>query len=146
MNPQIIITPCSWAMITTALPAMLISEGRSATAASVEISTAASRSTVLYYVSLAGSNQNSFNITYSYVDAKYTSQALAIKSSIGGICGFLSSLAGSRVLSAVQDNGNMLFGLRVYGQQILGFVSFLLTISTVLFIRTVIIKQKVMIQ
>lgn len=35
--------------------------------------------TVLYYVSLAETNQNSFNITYSYVDAKYTAQAMAIK-------------------------------------------------------------------
>ncbi len=68
--------------------------------------------TVLYSASLAGSNQNSFNIIYSYVDSRYFSQALAIKSSIGGLMGFLASLAGGRVLSLVQENGNRFLGSR----------------------------------
>ena len=50
--------------------------------------------TILYNCAFAGTNQNSFNITYSYVDSKYITQAMAFKNSIGGICGFLASVLG----------------------------------------------------
>lgn len=101
---------------------------------------------VLYNVSLAGSNQNSFNIAYSYVDSKYIVQAMAIKNSIGGIFGFLISLLGSKILSAVQSNGNELFGIHIYGQQVLAAVSFIILIVTIIYIKCVIERQKVMIQ
>lgn len=102
--------------------------------------------TVLFNVSLAGSNQNSFNIMYSYVKSEYFVHASAIKSSICGIFGFGASIVGSRILAYVQSNGNMLFGIPVYGQQILGAISFLIMIIVILFIHFVVEKQKVMIQ
>ncbi len=102
--------------------------------------------TVLYYVSLAGTNMNSFNITYSYVDAKYTTQAMAIKYSIGGIFGFAASLLGGQILSTVQNHQNMVFGIQVYGQQILAAVSFGLTVITIVYAKVVIEKQTVKIQ
>ena len=101
---------------------------------------------VLYNISLAGSNQNSFNITYSYVDSKYIIQAMAIKNSIGGIFGFLISLLGSKILSAVQSNGNSVFGIPMYGQQLLSALSFVILVVTVVFIHLVVEKQKVKIQ
>ena len=102
--------------------------------------------TTLYAVSVAGTNQNSFNIIYSYVDQKYFVQASAIKSSISGILGFGSSLVGSRILAFVQANGNSLFGLPVYGQQLLSLISFAGIICAFLFAHFVVGKQKVMIQ
>ncbi len=102
--------------------------------------------TVLYYVSLAGTNMNSFNITYSYVDAKYVTQAIAIKYSIGGIFGFAASLLGGQILTSVQNNQNMVLGIHVYGQQILAFISFVLTIAAIIFTKVVIEKQKIKIQ
>ena len=101
---------------------------------------------VLYNISIAGSNQNSFNIAYSYVDSKYIVQAMAIKNSIGGIFGFLISLLGSKILSAVQANGNKLFGIHLYGQQLLAAVSFVILTVTVIYIKYVIEKQRVIIQ
>ncbi len=102
--------------------------------------------TVLYSVSLAGTNQNSFNITYSYVDAKYIAQAMAIKYSIGGIFGFMASIMGGRILSIVQANDNIVLGVRIYGQQILAFISFVLTVIAVVFTKLIIEKQKVKVQ
>ena len=102
--------------------------------------------TLLYNISLAGINQNLSNITYSYVDAKYFVQASAIKNSIAGLCGFGASFAASRLLSAVQENGNTVFGIEIYGQQILSAISFVLLIIALIFSKTVIGKQKVMIQ
>lgn len=102
--------------------------------------------TVLYNVSLAGSNQNAFNITYSYVKSDYIVHAVAIKNSIGGIFGFCASLVGSKILNYIQGNGNMLFGIPMYGQQFLCLITFVIIVLNVLFIKFVIEKQKVMVQ
>ena len=102
--------------------------------------------TVLYQASLAGTNQNSFNMTYHYIQEKYITQAIAIKDSIGGLCGFAASLLGGKILTAVQQNGNCLFGIPVYGQQVLSAFSFLLVLVAVLFTKFVIEKQSVTVQ
>ena len=102
--------------------------------------------TILFSIGISGINQNFINIVYSYVDSDFFVEASAIKNSIGGLCGFIASLAASRLLSYVQSNGNMLFGIHVYGQQVLSLISLVLMIVAILFNRFVIQKQKVMIQ
>lgn len=99
--------------------------------------------TVLYHCCLAGTNMNSFHITYSYVDETYITQAMAVKNSIGGLCGFLASILAGRILAAVQANGNMVFGVHVYGQQLLSGISFLIVVIAIVFTGKVIVKQPV---
>ena len=99
--------------------------------------------TVFYSVSFAGLNQNSYNIVYSYVDSKYIVQAMAIKNSIAGVIGFLISLVAGRILSFIQGNGNTLFGIKIYGQQLLAVFSVLILIVTIIYVYTVIEKQSV---
>ncbi len=100
--------------------------------------------TVLYTGSLAGTNMNSFNITYSYVDSEYITQAMAIKNCVGGIFGFGASLVAGKLLSVIQANGNIVFGIHIYGQQVLSIVSFILSAITILFVKFVVEKQEVM--
>lgn len=100
--------------------------------------------TVLYNLSMAGVNANSYNVLYSYVDSDYFVEALAIKNSIGGICGFATSILAGVLLDLVQKNGNTLFGIQVYGQQLLSAISFVLTVATFLLVKLVIEKQRVM--
>lgn len=102
--------------------------------------------TILYNVSMAGTNQNAFNITYSYVKSEFVTQAMAIKYSIGGIFGFIASILGGKILSAVQESGNVVFGINLYGQQLLSAISFLLIVAAIIFTRIVLEKQKVLIQ
>lgn len=102
--------------------------------------------TILHAVSAAGTNQNSFNILYSYVDQKYFVQAYAIKCSISGVIGFLASLVGSAILGAVQANGNSLFGMTVYGQQVLAAISLLFSVAAALYTHFVLGRQKVTLQ
>lgn len=102
--------------------------------------------TILYDCSLAGTNQNSYNITYSYVDSKYVPQAMAFKNSIGGICGFIASLAGGKLVSVVQANGNMIFGMHIYVQQLLSVISLIVVLIAIAYTTKVIEKQKIMIQ
>ncbi len=102
--------------------------------------------TVLYNMSTAGTNQNSFNITYSYVDSDYIAQAMAFKNSIGGIFGFLASVTGGRLLGFVQSHDNMFFGVHIYGQQILSGISLIFVTACIIFISKVIEKQEVKLQ
>ncbi|MBR5156737.1 MAG: MFS transporter [Clostridia bacterium] len=100
--------------------------------------------TILFNCSYAGTNQNSSNITYSYVDSKYIAQAMAIKNCIGGVFGFAASLLGGKVLDIIQSNGNMIFGIHIYGQQVLAGITVVMLIITLIFTKTVIAKQTVM--
>lgn len=93
---------------------------------------------------MAGINANSYNMTYSYVKDEYFVQALAIKSSIGGVAGFLASLLGGWILSRIQNAGNRFLGMAVYGQQVLNGLSFVLCILVLIYTIRVIDKQKVM--
>lgn len=102
--------------------------------------------TVFYSMSMAGINQNNFNISYSYVDSAYITQAIALKNSIAGLCGFGASFLGGKILAAIQNNGNSLWGVPMYGQQLLSFISFILVGAAILFTRLVIAKQKVKMQ
>ena len=97
--------------------------------------------TVLYSCSMAGTNQNSYNITYSYVDNRYITQATAIKYSIGGVCGFAASILAGKILSFIQGSGNQLFGITMYGQQLLAAISFLVILAAIFFTGKVIEKK-----
>lgn len=97
---------------------------------------------VLYAVSQAGTNQNMTNILYSFVPLDYFVYASVLKASIGGVCGFLASLAGSRMLAAVQAQGNLFLGVPLYGQQLLSLLSCLLMCAAALFTRRALSRQQ----
>lgn len=101
---------------------------------------------ILYNCANAGIGQNSTNITYSYIDIKYVTQAMAIKNCIGGLCGFGASLLAGKILDLIQANGNMIFGIHMYGQQVLAAISLVITVLTIVYINAVIEKQQVMVQ
>ena len=102
--------------------------------------------TILYNCSFAGTNMNSYNIAYSYVDEQYVTQAMSVKNCIGGLFGFGTSVIAGRILAAVQANGNTILGIPMYGQQLLSAISFAITVVLIVYIKTVIEKQKIMIQ
>ncbi len=102
--------------------------------------------TILFNCCQAGVNQNSFNITYNYVDGNYIAEAMAVKNSIGGVFGFLASVAGSKILDIIQKNGNIFLGISCYGQQVLSGISLILVMGAILFINKKIKKEKVIVQ
>ena len=96
-----------------------------------------------YSSAMAGVSQNFNNIAFSYVDAKYYVEAVEIKNSISGICGFVTSLIGAAILDAVQKNGNQLFGIKVYGQQVLALIAFVIVVFNILFTKFVLEKRPI---
>ena len=81
-----------------------------------------------YGFSMAGINGGLMNILFDHVSLDERSAALGIQSALQGISGFVSSLFGSMILTAIQQNGNSLFGFHVYGQQVLSAISFMLCV------------------
>ena len=65
---------------------------------------------------------------------------------IGGLCGFLMSLISGEILAAIQANGNMLFGIPVYGQQVLAVISTAGIVTCILILHFVVEKQEVLVQ
>lgn len=100
--------------------------------------------TVLSNIAETGISANTNNMTYNYVKIDYFVQAQAIRSSIAGVLGFLASLAGSWILAVIQENGNVVFGFHLYGQQVLAFLSFLIVLAAIAFNKRVVAKQKIM--
>lgn len=98
--------------------------------------------TLLSAISQAAMGSNLFNIMYDVVPPEHFVQASAIRNCTGGVFGFLASLAGSRILTFVQDSGNAFLGLSVYGQQLLSAVSFLLCVGTALYVHKFLLKKR----
>ncbi|MBP3361916.1 MAG: MFS transporter [Clostridia bacterium] len=98
----------------------------------------------VFNISCAGSEMNAYNIVYNYIDKKYFVAALAIKNSIGGVCGLLISIVAGKLLSVVQADGNTVFGIQIYGQQLLSFVSFVMFMLTAFYIKKVFSKYELM--
>lgn len=98
--------------------------------------------TILLSISQAGVAQNLMNILYDYVPVEYFVQASSIRNCISGALGFAASLAGSWVLNLVQSRNNQLFGITVYGQQLMACLSFALTMAAALYVRVTMGKRK----
>ncbi|MBQ8637330.1 MAG: MFS transporter [Clostridia bacterium] len=97
---------------------------------------------ILYYISMAGINGGLINIVFDYADEKSRTAVLGIKTAIGGLCGFFSTIVGGWLLDLVQKNGNSLFGITVYAQQVLSFITFIGLILTIIYMRKVVHKLK----
>ncbi len=79
-----------------------------------------------------------------YIGRDSVVQAMAIKNSIGGLCGFGTTLLSGKVLGYIQANGSMLFGIPMYGQQFLSAFSCIVFLIAAIFCHKVITKQEVM--
>ena len=97
---------------------------------------------VLYFISMAGINGGLMNIVFDYTDETNRTSVLGIKTAVGGVCGFLATIVGGWLLDYIQKSGNMLFGLNVYAQQVLSFITFAGIVLIVFYMKFVIQKLK----
>ena len=92
---------------------------------------------------LAGVNSGLMNLVYDYVSPESRSSALGIKSAVGGIAGFLTTVAAGYLLELVQGHGGVtLFGASLTAQQILSLLSFAVMIILAVYLKTVVFKMK----
>lgn len=92
----------------------------------------------IYYIcnaiAMAGINSALINLCYDYVTVDKRADALAVSLALAGVCGFLSTLAVSPLVSFIQKNDNHLFGLHVYAPQVLSCIACLLTIVAMAYV------------
>ncbi|MCR5485700.1 MAG: MFS transporter [Clostridiales bacterium] len=98
--------------------------------------------TVLFNVGIAGISENMLNIPYDYVEEKYMAEANAISSGIMGIAGFLSSLVAGALFSYIESRGNVIFGVRIHGQQTLALIALILLLITMLYNKCAVGRMK----
>ncbi len=81
---------------------------------------------VLHSIGMAGINSATINLIYDYVPYDQRTMALAVQQTFAGCTGFFVTLAISPLVAWVQNNGNHVFGIHVYAQQLLSLLSCLI--------------------
>ena len=97
---------------------------------------------MLTAVAMAGINSATINLIYDYVDKEKRMCALALNGTCGGFAGFFTTLAVSPLVSFIQNNGNQIFGVQVYAQQVVSAISFVLVLGVIFYLNFVVAKLK----
>lgn len=96
----------------------------------------------LYYfffgIAMGGISSSTINLIFDYVDSEKISDSFAITQAVSGLVGFLSTVILSTLVSFVKANGNSIFGINAYAQQICSLISLLVTVSLVIYLKKVI--------
>lgn len=100
----------------------------------------------LYYIfhgaALGGINSALINLVFDYVSVEKRSDSLAICQAGSGLMGFVATLLASTLVSFIQKQGNQLFGINIYAQQVVSAIACLITFFTILYIRRRILTKK----
>jgi len=96
---------------------------------------------LLNAISMGGINGGTINLIYDYVPHEQRVAALALQNSIAGVCGFLTTLAFSRLVDHIQANGNTFLGIRVYAQQVLSLFACVMILLVIGYLLLVIRKM-----
>lgn len=101
---------------------------------------------LLYYVfhgmALGGINSALINLIYDYVTPEQRADSLAICQSMAGVTGFASTLLVSPLITMVQSNGNQVFTMTMYAQQITSMISLAVLVIAVIYVRFALIRKR----
>ncbi|MBQ8658485.1 MAG: MFS transporter [Clostridia bacterium] len=97
---------------------------------------------VLHCIAMAGINSATINLIYDYVEPKQRTQALALKQTFAGFAGFLITLIMSPLVALIQKNGNRIFGLPLYAQQVTSIFSLVVVLLIIVYMVFVVRKIK----
>ncbi len=97
---------------------------------------------ITHGIALAGINSALINLIFDYVPHENRADSLAVTQSLSGLMGFLSTFVAGFMVTYIQKNGNMFFGISVYAQQVLNLIAAIATIGIMLFLQFGIINNK----
>lgn len=97
---------------------------------------------ILIAMAYGGINSSMINLVFDFVSEEKRADSLAITQVLGGLAGFVTTLAISPFIDYVQKNNNSLFGLSVYAQQITAAISLILSIVCIVYTKLVLIKPR----
>lgn len=100
----------------------------------------------LYYIfhgiSMGGINSALINLIFDYVPHATRADSLAVCQAASGAVGFATTLCVSPLITHIQTNGNTLFGIPLYAQQVTAAIGVLVTVLAIFYVRTNLIGQK----
>jgi Na+/melibiose symporter-like transporter len=94
----------------------------------------------IYAIGQAGINSSIINLAYDYVPNEQKTGAVALVNTCSGFTGFFTALLVSPVVDRIQKNGNMLFGIKIYSQQLMSLISAIIVAVILVYLKTVISK------
>ena len=92
---------------------------------------------IFYGIAMGGVNSALTNLVFDYASYETRADSLAICQAIAGIAGFLCTLAASGLVEFIQQNGNCLWGVPIYAQQVVSVAGAGLLLLTILCVRKV---------
>lgn len=95
---------------------------------------------MLYCVGQAGINSSIINLAYDYVPEEQKTGALALVNTCSGFAGFFTTLLVSPLVDLIQKNDNQIFGMKIYSQQVMSAISFVMVIVILAYMIFVINK------
>ncbi|MBO4356071.1 MAG: MFS transporter [Clostridia bacterium] len=93
-------------------------------------------------ISMAGINSAGMNLIFDFADESRRTESLALKNSLCGIAGFLSTLAISPLITYIQANNNRFLGINAYAQQVVSAFSFVGETIVILYLIFVVSRLK----
>lgn len=96
----------------------------------------------LYAVAMGGINSALTNLVFDLVKTDMRSNALALSQAVSGFVGFLTTVVVSRLVSYIQENGNIFLGMYLYAQQVVSAIAVLFTVLAVLYVLFFLRKSK----
>ena len=94
----------------------------------------------LYSAAMGGINSAEINLIFDYTSPENRSDALMVKQAVYGLAGFFATLAVTPLVNYIQANGNQIFGINVYAQQVLSAISVVLGILVIVYLQKVVLK------
>ncbi|MBO5214898.1 MAG: MFS transporter [Clostridia bacterium] len=96
----------------------------------------------LHAIGMSVINSATINLIYDYVAPERRTVAYAFQQTVAGVAGFLIVTVLSPLVTLVQNNGNNIFGMTVYAQQLCALFSALVCAVAVVYIIFVLKKMK----
>ncbi len=97
---------------------------------------------ILTAIAMAGINSALTNLCFDYAQGNRRRDALAVSQAISGVIGFLATTAISPLVSYIENNGNMLFGISVHAPQVTSLIAVMLTIVCIAYVSIFMTKKQ----
>ncbi len=94
----------------------------------------------IFAIGQAGINSSIVNLAYDYVPNKQKTGAVALVNTCSGFTGFFTALLMSPIVDYIQGNDNMLFGIKIYSQQLMSAISAIVVVFILIYLKVVISK------
>ena len=97
---------------------------------------------ILSAIAMAGINGSTINLIFDYVEKEKRVGAIALQGTLSGLAGFFTTLAVTPIVTRIQANGNTIFGINVYAQQVVSAISTVLLIFLIIYLNLVVRRVK----